>query len=77
MKIRWRPATSTTHLSRPSSEGLFYEQVTELERLTSRQILKTECHSTRLNTIQFKPIASIVPQLNIPPQKLRLQHNQT
>jgi len=59
------PATSTIFLSRPSPEGLFYEQLTQLERLTAGQISKTEYHPTQLNTIQFKPIASIVPQLKM------------
>lgn len=58
------PATSTIFLSSPSSEGLFYEQLTQFGRLTARQISKTEYHSTRLNTVQINPIASIMPQLD-------------
>ena len=60
------PATSTIFLFSPSSEGLFYEQLTESERLAARQISKTEYHPTRLNTVQINPIASIVHQLRIP-----------
>jgi hypothetical protein len=58
------PATSTILPSSPSLEILFYKQVTGSERLAERQIPETEYYSTRLHTVRFNPIASIVPQLD-------------
>ena len=58
-------------MSSPSSEGLFYEQLTELERLTGGQIFQIGSHSMQLNTIQSHPFASIVPQLDADPEGVR------
>ncbi|MGB0409400.1 MAG: hypothetical protein ACPGIC_05325, partial [Opitutales bacterium] len=52
-------ATSTSLLLGSSLEGIFYEQLTKLERLTARQISKQ--NTTQHDSIPFKSIQ--LPQL--------------